>query len=121
MSVDWHAKAMEALPVLVERAHRGKTITYGELGEEIDVHHRNVRHALQVIRDDICEGGGRAPMINALVIRQGGGSGSEVFGLQGCLLSEERREQAVREEQCKVFKYDGWDELLAEYGLSLRE
>jgi hypothetical protein len=119
MSVDWHAKAMRALPILVDRAQKGDTIAYSELGDMIDVHHRNVRHVLQVIRDDICKGGDRAPMINVLVVRKGSKCpGGEVLGPHGEHLSESARDRAVARQKQRVFEYDAWPELLAEYSLN---
>ncbi len=118
MPVDWHAKAMDALRILVQHAQQGNTTTYGELGESIGVHHRHVSRALQIIRDDICQGGERAPMINVLVLRKGDANpGPEVLGPWGDHLSDNGRQRTAASEQERVFEYDGWDDLLAELGL----
>ncbi|NLO07169.1 MAG: hypothetical protein GX131_15185 [candidate division WS1 bacterium] len=118
MSTDWHAEAREALPILIRCARRGETITYGELGEQIGVHHRQVGRILGIIRDEICRRGERAPMLNVLVVRKDQGvPGTEVLAERSRYLPEDKLEAKVAEHQHDVFSYDGWDEFLAEQGL----
>lgn len=51
MPADHYERAFQAWPVLTERAGQRSTITYGELGEALHIHHRPVRLVLGIIQD----------------------------------------------------------------------
>jgi hypothetical protein len=64
------AKATEVLPLLVKYAEGGETVTYGELGKAVGVHHRVVRHILGVIGDALKKFDANIPMIQLIVINK---------------------------------------------------
>lgn len=51
MSINHEERAYRAWPILVGRAAQKRTITHGELGRELGIHHRAVRHVLGLIQD----------------------------------------------------------------------
>ena len=61
-----HGRAAAIWDVLIAQAATAKTITYKGLSEEINVHHRALRHALEVIQE-FCQSN-KLPHLTALVI-----------------------------------------------------
>jgi len=61
-----HGRAAAIWDVLIAQAATAKTITYKGLSEEINVHHRALRHALEVIQE-FCQSN-KLPHLTALVV-----------------------------------------------------
>ena len=57
MAVNQLERAFRAWPVLIDIAKRRTTITYGELGAKLDIHHRAVRYVLGILQDYCLEEG----------------------------------------------------------------
>lgn len=74
MSANQVERARRAWPVLVERASERSTITYGELGRTIGVHHRAIRFVLGVIQDYCLEE--RLPPLTIIVVNASGKPGN---------------------------------------------
>jgi len=118
------AKATEVLPLLVKYAEGGETVTYGELGKAVGVHHRVVRHILGVIGDALKKFDANIPMIQLIVINKK----HRIVGTAGLGWLEEpeqiaARSQNEKEELCrvaqeKVFEYRHWREILAKCHLA---
>lgn len=70
MAINQVERAFRAWPVLIQVARNRKTITYGELGAAIDVHHRAVRYVLSVIQDYCLEE--KLPPLTILVVNSSG-------------------------------------------------
>ncbi len=109
--------AYRALPHLVYYAHLEKTITYGELGKRIGIHHRSVRF-LGYIRDEICRRRG-LPLLSVIVVNKSTGLPGKSFLSEDLshLTDEEYRRRFV-ELRDEVFAYAGWDALLRDLGLT---
>ena len=110
--------AYRALPHLVYYAHLEKTITYGELGKRIGIHHRSVRFLLCYIRDEICRRRG-LPLLNVIVVYKSNGLPGKSFLPEDLshLTCEEYRRRFV-ELRDKVFAYSGWDAILRDFDLT---
>ncbi len=67
-------RALRAWPILTKRAGEGKTITYGELGAQLGVHHRAVRFILGLIQNYCLEE--KLPPLTILIVNQGGQPGT---------------------------------------------
>lgn len=82
MAVNQVERAFRAWPVLVGIAKQRKTITYGELGEAIGIHHRAIRYVLGVIQDYCLEE--KLPPLTILIINGSGrpGTGFIAYNLQ---------------------------------------
>ncbi|MDD2462506.1 MAG: HNH endonuclease [Desulfobulbus sp.] len=74
MTVNQAERAFRAWPILTKRAGAGKTITYGELGALLGVHHRAVRYVLALIQDYCL--GEKLPPLTILIVNQGGKPGT---------------------------------------------
>ena len=61
-----HGRAAAIWEVLITRAATKKTLTYKSLSEEVNVHHRALRHALEVIQQ-YCQAN-KLPHLTALVV-----------------------------------------------------
>jgi len=70
LSVNQLERAFRTWPVLIDRASRRKTITYGELGAEIDVHHRAIRYILGHIQNYCIEA--KLPPLTILIVNASG-------------------------------------------------
>ena len=70
MTINQAERAFRAWPILTKRASEGKTITYGELGTLLGVHHRAVRYVLALIQDYRLEE--KLPPLTILIVNQGG-------------------------------------------------
>lgn len=81
MSVNQVERAYRAWPILIKRAESRSTITYGELGQALGVHHRAIRYVLGVIQDYCLEEG--LPPLTILIINASGrpGTGFIAFDL----------------------------------------
>ena len=82
MTVNQVERAYRAWPILIEQAKNGSTITYGELGQALGVHHRAVRYVLSVIQDYCLEEG--LPPLTILIVNASGrpGTGFIAFDLE---------------------------------------
>ena len=110
--------AYRALPHLVYYAHLQETITYGELGRRIGIHHRSVRFSLGYIRDEICFKGG-LPLLNVIVVNKYTKLPGESFLREGTShLTDEEYRRRFEELRDEVFAYAGWDALLTDLGLT---
>ncbi len=81
MAVNQIERASRAWPILTTHAKKRSTITYGELGQALGVHHRSVRYVLGVIQDYCLEE--KLPPLTILIINASGmpGSGFIAFDL----------------------------------------
>jgi putative restriction endonuclease len=81
VAVNQVERAFRAWPVLTNRARNRSTITYGELGQVLGVHHRAVRYVLSVIQDYCLEE--KLPPLTILIVNASGlpGSGFIAFDL----------------------------------------
>lgn len=82
MAVNQVERAYRAWPMLIKRAENRTTITYGELGQALGVHHRAVRYVLSVIQDYCLEE--RLPPLTILIVNASGrpGTGFIAFDLE---------------------------------------
>ncbi len=82
MSVNQVERACRAWPILTKRAKTRSTITYGELGEALGVHHRAIRYVLGVIQDYCLEE--KLPPLTILIVNSSGmpGTGFIAFDLE---------------------------------------
>jgi putative restriction endonuclease len=74
VAVNQVERASRAWPILTACANQRKTITYGQLGAALGVHHRAVRYVLGVLQDYCLEE--RLPPITILVVNAAGRPGS---------------------------------------------
>jgi putative restriction endonuclease len=74
MAVNQVERAFRAWPVLIGVAKNHNTITYGELGDAIGVHHRAIRYVLGVIQGYCLEEG--LPPLTILIINSSGKPGT---------------------------------------------
>lgn len=81
VAVNQIERASRAWPILTSRAGKSSTITYGELGEALGVHHRAIRYVLGVIQDYCLEE--KLPPLTILIVNASGrpGSGFIAFDL----------------------------------------
>lgn len=81
MAVNQVERAFRAWPILTKRAKDQSTITYGEIGEALGVHHRAIRYVLGVIQDYCLEE--KLPPLTILIINASGlpGTGFIAFDL----------------------------------------
>lgn len=70
MSINQAERAYRAWPILIKRAAEGKTITYGELGELLGVHHRAIRYVLGLIQDYCLSE--KLPPLTILIVNKNG-------------------------------------------------
>jgi hypothetical protein len=82
-----HGRAAAIWDVLVAQAATSETITYKGLSEEINVHHRALRHALEVIQE-FCQNN-KLPHLTALVVNSTTGVPGAGNNLDGELLEDE--------------------------------
>ncbi|WP_051911557.1 HNH endonuclease [Methylomicrobium agile] len=106
MAVNQLERAARAWPILTSRAEKRTTITYGELGQALGVHHRAIRYVLGVIQDYCLEE--KLPPLTILIVNASGkpGSGFIAFDLNNF---EEGLE--------KVFDFD-WGAMENPFGFS---
>ena len=70
MLINQEARAYKAWEVLTEYANKNEIITYSELGEKIDIHHRAVKHPLEKIQSYCLEE--KLPSLTILVQNKSG-------------------------------------------------
>lgn len=110
--------AYRALPHLFYYAHLEETITYGELGRRIGIHHRPVRFLLGYIRDEICRRRG-LPLLNVIVVKKSTGLPGKSFLPEDLShLTDEEYKRRFEELRDEVFAYTEWDDLLRNLGLT---
>lgn len=110
--------AYRALPHLVYYAHLRETITYGEIGRRIGIHHRPVRFLLGYIRDEICRRRG-LPLLNVIVVKKDTGlPGVSFLPEDTSHLTAEEYERRFEDLRDEVFAYAEWDALLRDLGLT---
>lgn len=74
MAVNQAERAFRTWPILTACANQGRTITYGQLGAALGIHHRAIRYVLCLLQDYcIAE---RLPPITILVVNAAGRPGS---------------------------------------------
>lgn len=110
------------LPILVRQAMAGQMITYGDLGEELGLHHRTLRHPLGCIREVLSEMSTQwaeeIPQIQGIVVnKQTRLPGESVYFLRHNP-DTRQREEIVEEVLRQVFSYPRWLDVLEELGLS---
>ena len=74
MVIDQVERSYQAWPILIDQATKKSTITYGELGKALGVHHRAVRYVLAVIQDYCLEA--KLPPLTILIVNASGRPGS---------------------------------------------
>lgn len=81
MAVNQVERAYRAWPILTKRARDRSTITYGELGKALGIHHRAIRYVLGVIQDYCLEE--KLPPLTILIVNASGlpGTGFIAFDL----------------------------------------
>ena len=100
--------AAGAFQILAKISAESSTITYGELGKRIGIHHRPVPGALGVIWD-WCDGR-EYPPLNALVVNKKTGMPGGAFAPGGRSLRRDRWLKIVKEvHQFKWDKVEGPD------------
>lgn len=77
MRVNQVERAFRAWPVLVDRASKKTTITYGELAKKLGIHHRAVRYVLGVIQQYCLDE--HLPPLTILIVNQLEGVPGEGF------------------------------------------
>ena len=110
------------LPILVRQAMARREITYRDLGEELGLHHRTLRHPLGCIGEILCELSKRwdekIPSIQGLVINQETGLPGDNVSFLRHKPDPREKEAIVEAELSKVFRYSKWLDVLKEFGLS---
>lgn len=79
-------RAFRAWPILCERATQGSTITYGQLGAALGIHHRAVRYVLSLIQDYCLEE--QLPPLTILVVNVAGRPGAGFIAFDHDRLNE---------------------------------
>lgn len=74
MTINQAERAYRAWPIITKRATEGRTITYGELGTLLGVHHRAIRYVLGLIQDYCLEE--KLPPLTILIVNQSGKPGT---------------------------------------------
>ena len=95
-----YGRACAIWDVLIAQAAENKTITYKSLSEKVNVHHRALRHALEVIQE-FCQTN-KLPHLTALVINSTTGLPGAGNNLDDSLLEKEYQ---------RIFRYN-WTAML---------
>ncbi len=74
MVVNQLERAFRAWPILIEVARHRNTITYGELGAKLGIHHRAVRYVLGILQDYCLEE--NLPPLTILIVNGSGKPGT---------------------------------------------
>lgn len=119
----YQTRARAILPTLVRQAKAEKKITYGDLGEELDLHHRVLRRPLGCIGDTLLELGDqwqeKIPPIQGLVVnKQTRLPGDNVNFLRHQRMESWEKRAIVKTKLEEVFNYPKWLDVLEELGLS---
>ena len=89
-----HGRAAAIWEVLISRAAEDKTLTYKSLAEEVNVHHRALRHALEVIQE-YCQTN-KLPHLTALVV-------NSTTGVPGA--GNNLEDSQLEKEYQRIFRY----------------
>lgn len=118
----YQKRARVMLPILVRQANANQEITYGNLGKELDLHHRVLRHSLDCIGNTLLElserWGEDIPPIQGIVVNQQTGLPGDGVNFIARKPDPRQKEAIVHAVLGKVFSYPKWLEVLAELGLS---
>lgn len=122
----YQTRARAILPILVRQAVAGQKISYGDLGKELNLHHRVLRTPLGCIGDTLLELGEQwqeeIPLIQGLVVNQQTNlPGNNVNFLRhfiGRKPDPRQKEAIVDAVLGEVFSYPKWSDVLEELGLS---
>ena len=122
----YQKRARAIFPILVRQAVAGQKISYGDLGKELNLHHRVLRTPLGCIGDTLLELGEQwqdeIPPIQGLVVNQQTGlPGDNVNFLRhfiGRRPDPRQKEAIVNAVLGEVFSYPKWSDVLEELGLS---
>ena len=95
-----HGRAAAIWGVLTSRAAESKTLTYKSLSEEVNVHHRALRHALEVIQE-YCQTN-KLPHLTALVV-------NSTTGVPGA--GNNLDDSQLEKEYQRIFRYN-WAAML---------
>ena len=110
------------LPILVRQAMASQKIPYGDLGEELGLHHRALRYPLGCIGEILCELSKRwpedIPPIQGLVVNQETGLPGDNVNFLRHKPDPRQKEAIVEAVLGKVFSYSRWLDVLEELGLS---
>lgn len=121
----YQTRARIILPILVRQAVAGEKITYADLGEELDLHHRVIKRPLGCIGDTLLKLGEqwqeKIPHIQGLVVnKQTNLPGDNVNFLRpfiGRKIDPRQKEAIVEAVLGKVFSYPKWLSVLQELRL----
>ena len=121
----YQTRARAILPILVRQAVARQKISYGDLGKELNLHHRVLRTPLGCIGDTLLELGEQwqeeIPPIQGLVVNQQTElPGNNVNFLRRKMDPWEKK-AIVKVELEKVSNYPKWSDVLEELGLSPAE
>ena len=95
-----HGRAAAIWHVLIAQAAARQTLTYKSLSEAVNVHHRALRHALEVIQD-YCQTR-KLPHLTALVV-------NSTTGVPGA--GNNLDDSQLQQEYQRIFRYD-WAAML---------
>ena len=90
-----YGRAVAIWEVLVSRAAQNSTLTYKDLSEEVNVHHRALRHALEIIQK-YCQNN-KLPHLTTLVV-------NSTTGVPGA--GNNLDDSALKSEYQRVFRYN---------------
>lgn len=120
----YQKRARAILPILVRQAMAKQKISYGDLGKELNLHHRVLRTPLGCIGDTLLKLGEQwqeeIPPIQGIVVNKATGlPGNSVNFLRRKMESWEK-EAVTKGELVKIFSYpkSKWLDVLEELGLS---
>src|SRR5260370_14190900 len=74
MAINQAERAYRTWPILTARAREGATVTYGDLGSLLGIHHRAIRYVLGLIQTYCLEE--KLPPLTILVVDQSGEPGT---------------------------------------------
>ena len=122
----YQTRARIILPILVRQAVASQKISYGDLGKELNLHHRVLRTPLGCIGDTLLELGEQwqeeIPPIQGLVVNQQTDLPGDNVNFLRHFISQRpdpRQKEAIVDAVLgKVFSYPKWLDVLEELGLS---
>ena len=121
----YQKRARVMLPVLVRQADANQEITYGNLGKELDLHHRVLRHSLDCIGNTLLELSEQwqedIPPIQGIVVNQQTGLPGDGVNFIAQKPDPRQKEAIVHKVLGEVFSYSKWSDVLEELGLSPAE
>ena len=120
----YQTRARAILPILVRQAVAGEKIPYGDLGEELDLHHRVIKRPLGCIGDTLLELGEqwqeKIPHIQGLVVNKQTNLPGDNVNFLRQITDPRQKEEIVKIKLGDVFSYpkSKWLDILKELGLS---